>query len=246
MKDYKLLLIFLFLIQAINFVSANPVRIVITSPEEINANSEFSINIEIQKENIEGFAKLELFLPVGIKPISVEASGTTYIIRNDLLKIIWLELPEKTKFNISVKFSVDKRISGYKELYGNFHYLINKERKKYSVGIVPFMVRNDNNFNNSTSELMDEVITKIVVPEKILDQSLVYRVQIAAFKRKLSKDVISELYIMPAYVKEEIIDGLYKYTIGDFAARSDADIFRKKCGIHGAFIVKYENGKRIK
>ena len=246
MKEIKLVLIFLFLFQTTIIVSASPVRVIITAPEEINAGTEFSIDVEIQKEIISGFAKLELYLPVGFKPVSVDASGATYIIQNDLLKIIWIDLPEKPKFSISIKLAIDKRIVGYKELYGNLHYLQDKERKKYSVGIVPFMVKNNKVLKENPESVLAEISKKIVVPEKKLNQSMVYRVQIAAYKRKLGKEVISELYMMPAFVKEELIDGLYKYTIGDFASREDADIFRQKCGIHGAFIVRYENGNRIK
>lgn len=161
------------------------------------------------------------------------------------MKIIWIELPEKPIVTVSVSMTVDKRIAGYKELYGNFHYIQNKQRTKVPLEIVPFHVKNDN--KSLANEPGKEMITdlKTVIPQKNLVQKTVYRVQIAAYKKRLGKEIISELYAAPAYVNEENMDGLYKYTIGDFTSRDDADIFRQKCGVSGAFVVMYENGIRI-
>lgn len=247
MKRFKIFFICLFLFQTIHVLAAVPVRINVTAPEVINAGKEFVLNFEFNNEGISGFAKLEIFLPVGFKPVLIEASGATHIIQNDMIKIIWIELPDKPKFSLSINITVDKRISGYKELFGNFHYITNKERVKMSFGIVPFQVKNDNIARNEGSQIVENTNANIksVSPERNLNLKTVYRIQIAAFKRKLSKEILSELFMSPSFIKEEIIDGLYKYSIGDFVSKDDADSFRQKCGISGAFIVKYEDGKRI-
>ena len=127
-----------------------------------------------------------------------------------------------------------------------FIILAIKNEKKTPLGIVPFSVSNDNkkpNFESTTQ--VDNKSVKIVYPEKNLSQPIVYRVQIAAYKKQVGKDILQELYGVTSLIKEEIIDGLYKYTIGYFATREDADIFRLSCGVYGAFIVTYKNGVRV-
>ncbi len=241
----KWIILTLLLFQAVILFAANTVKINVTAPENIEAGKEFTISFEIYKNNLTGFARLEIFLPVGFRPGKIDAGGATCIIQNDLLKIIWIELPEKPIVTVSVSVTADKRIAGYKELYGNFHYIQNKQRTKVPLEIVPFQVKNDN--KQITNEPENKIITgfKPVIPQKNLVQETVYRVQIAAYKKRLGKEIISELYAAPAYVNEENMDGLYKYTIGDFISRDDADIFRQKCGVSGAFVVMYENGIRV-
>jgi hypothetical protein len=241
-----LILVFFTLFRSLFLFAGNTVHVEVTAPENVNAGNEFQLNIEIQKSSITGFSKLELFFPVGFKPKVVNAAGATCVIQNELVKMIWLELPGESNFIVSISVCVDRRLIGYKEIYGNFHYVENKERKKSPVGIIPFYVKNENksNVEENNNELLS-AISKVVVPGKNLSQALVYRVQIAAYRKRISKDILLELYGVPSSIKEEMIDGLYKYTIGDFATKEDADIFRISCGVSGAFIVSYENGVRV-
>lgn len=242
---YYLLFIFFILKGITVLVAQNPIVINISIPENVNAGSEFNVNIDVQKNSVNGFAKLELYLPVGFKPKVNETAGSTVINQGQLLKFIWVELPEKNKFNIVISISVDSRIYGYKEIYGNFHYLLNKERKKYPIAVVPLNILNEN-IKPVIDLSSDIVLNKKVLPEKINNQKTVYRVQIAANKRRIVKEILQELYSVTTAIKEENIDGWYKYTVGDFATKEDADIFRLSCGVSGAFVLKYENGQRIK
>lgn len=243
-KYYKLFIFFILKSTTI-LVAQNSININISIPENVNAGTEFNINVEIQKTNVNGFAKLELFLPVGFKSNVNETAGSTVINQGQLLKFIWVELPEKNKFNIVISITVDSRIYGYKEIYGNFHYLLNKERKKYPIAVVPLNILNENIKPNIdlTSEIK---INKKVLPEKINNQKTIYRVQIAASKRRIPKEILQELYSVTTTIKEENIDSWYKYTVGDFANKEDADIFRLSCGVSGAFVLTYENGQRVK
>ena len=225
-------------------VAQNSIKVNIEAPVSVNAGKEYILNVEVNKSSISGFAKLELYLPVGFISKIIEAEGSTVILQNQLLKFIWIELPEISKINLTIAITVDSRLKGYKEIYGNFHYLLNNQRQKYPIAVVPINIINENSLqqNNVISE---KKYSKIVEPIKIVNQNNVYRVQLAANKRKIKKEVLQELYIVTSAIKEEIIDGLYKYTVGDFATKEDADIFRVNCGVAGAFILNYENGVRI-
>ncbi len=244
--NMKNLILFIFLILKFTtfIVAQNSIKINIETPDNVNAGSEFTVNMDINKNNILGFAKLELYLPVGFMPKVIEVAGSTVINQDQLLKFIWIELPEKNKFNISFIVKVDYRIMGYKEIYGNFHYLLNGQRKKHPIAVLPLNIINEISLRDKIST--ENIVSRKVYPEKITNLNTVFRVQIAANKRRINKEILQELYIVLAAIKEETIDGLYKYTIGDFATKEDADIFRINCGVTGAFILSYENGVRVK
>jgi len=221
----------------------------IIMPQKIQAGTEYNIDIIIHKENINGFAKLELYLPVGIDIFPIESSSATLIKQNQIAKYIWLELPSNKQINLKAKIKIDYRLSGYKEIYGNFYFIQDKNKSKFSVGIIPFQVQNDFKWKNDGNIKQKEEYpynNEIVrIKPMKLQQPNFYRIQIAAFKKRLTHFQLSEIYAETEFVKEELIDGLYKYTIGDFNTIEEAKAFKNRCGIMGAFVVKYENFKRI-
>ncbi|MGQ9846318.1 MAG: SPOR domain-containing protein [Bacteroidales bacterium] len=242
-------IVILLLILSIKAFSQTDCYVDIIMPSKLQAGEEYSINIIIYKENISGFAKLELYLPVGIELFPVESSEATLIIQNQIAKYIWIELPSSKEIKLTAKIKVNHKISGYKEIYGNFYFIQDRNKSKISVGIIPFQVLNDFKWKNYENQKQQSEYPKTVEVNKvkplILNQPHFYRVQIAAFKKKLSKNQLSEIYPAIEYVKEEFIDGLYKYTIGDFKSFEDAKDFKNQSGIFGAFVVRYENFKRI-
>lgn len=75
--------------------------------------------------------------------------------------------------------------------------------------------------------------------------SIVYRVQIAASRQPLSNELIATIYkgYNPVNVSQE--DGWYRYSIGDFIYFNEAKITRDSCGTKDAFLMPYQNQKRI-
>ena len=96
--------------------------------------------------------------------------------------------------------------------------------------------KNNINNQNSTSNLNNEVLNT---------QGVVLRVQLGAYKNRLSKNVFRDINNL-IEVKTE--DGLYKYMTGSFqsfdaAAKYKVEMVLK--GYSGAFITAYKDGKRI-
>ncbi|NVO11220.1 MAG: SPOR domain-containing protein [Bacteroidales bacterium] len=75
--------------------------------------------------------------------------------------------------------------------------------------------------------------------------SIVYRVQVAASKEPLSIELISKIYsgANPVNVSKE--DGWYRYSIGDFFYYDEAKLARDSSNVKNAFVMPYQNGKRI-
>lgn len=249
MQIRKSYIIILFFVLSFKAFSQTDYYVDIIIPSKLQAGEEYSIDIIIHKENISGFAKLELYMPVGIDLFPTESNGATLIKQNQIAKYIWIELPNIKKIKLSATIKVDYKISGYKEIYGNFYFIQDKNKSKISVGIIPFQVINDFKWKNNENQKQTPEYPKTSEVNKVkpfaLNQSNFYRVQIAAFKKKISKNQLREIYPDIEFIKEEFIDGLYKYTIGDFKSFEDAKDFRNQSGIFGAFVVRYENFKRI-
>jgi hypothetical protein len=76
---------------------------------------------------------------------------------------------------------------------------------------------------------------------------LVYKIQVKASQRKIDENDI--VYGSFPDIKESAEDGMYKYLTGEFKSIDEAKKHReyvKMKGFNDAFIVKYENGVRIK
>lgn len=241
-------LLFFFLLQ-IHVFAQNEYYVDVMIPSKVQAGRDYDIDIIVHKENISGFAKLELFLPVGIDIEPIESSSSSLIKQNHVAKYIWIELPATKEIKLTAKIKIDYRVSGYKEIYGNFYCIQDKNKAKISVGIIPFQVLNDNQWKNESSVKQTTHYPKNNENENIqpLDISTgkFYRIQIAAFRKRIPKSQLSEIYAETEHIKEEFIDGYYKYTIGDFSTIEDAKKYRKKTGIYDSFIVTYENNKRV-
>lgn len=75
-----------------------------------------------------------------------------------------------------------------------------------------------------------------------------YRVQLAASSSKMDINRLKALTGLDQVVFEDIIDNLYKYTVGDETSLSEAQALLNKLAVNNfkkPFIVAYENGKRI-
>ena len=115
--------------------------------------------------------------------------------------------------------------------------------------------KGENYFTMSDSELEKEVNSankkgksqneNVSVPVKINDKGLVYRVQLGAYKSKLSPSMFKHA---GKVVELKTEDGYYKYASGAFKTITDAAAHKAELvyeGYEDAFITAYFNGKRI-
>ncbi len=109
------------------------------------------------------------------------------------------------------------------------------------------VVETDANNNIEVVELTDiesvDVDDSTLVAEE--NKEIVYRVQVGAFRRKLSLNVFKGLPDL-VYVRGE--DSLYRYYTGAFSDKSSAAMHKvnmSTSGYNGAFLVAFQEGKRI-
>lgn len=77
------------------------------------------------------------------------------------------------------------------------------------------------------------------------DEELIFRIQVAANRSKLSQRALQSIYYGNKKIDMIMEDGWFKYSIGDFQDYRSADKFRSQCGVDNAFIVAYRKGTRF-
>ena len=129
MKEIKLYLLAIFLTFSVLLAHSNEnVSLFLRSPKQIEAGQEFTVNITINKLGINGFSKFEAVFPRGFFIEPIEKSGSTFIMKDNKAKFIWLDLPADESFNISYKVTVPEYYSGQEDIKGAFYYVEGNEK----------------------------------------------------------------------------------------------------------------------
>lgn len=90
-------------------------------------------------------------------------------------------------------------------------------------------------------EKQEEVVRE---EEKIAEVAIVYKVQIGTYLKNMQN---SERFA-GLEVEEQIVNGTYKYFVGNTSSKAEADKLKKKMrekGFNGAFVIAFKDGIRI-
>jgi hypothetical protein len=111
----------------------------------------------------------------------------------------------------------------------------------------------NNNYNNNTyTDNQSDTYTNNVAdnnnytPSNTYSDGLSFKVQIAAsYNKPLDKVALANKHNINQPINEDKIGNWYKYTVGDFKEKDDANALRKQIGVNGAFIAPYNYGSRV-
>ena len=111
--------------KAVSNVSAT--RTIVGSPE---AGTEFTVEINVKKNDLKGFARIQETLPLGLTAIALDNKGGTFSFLDQKMKIIWDNLPADENIKVSYRVSVSDNVSGDITITGAFSYVDNNDPKK--------------------------------------------------------------------------------------------------------------------
>lgn len=142
----------------------------------------------------------------------------------------------------------EESASGIYYYIGNFDNPIEALSRKEEInelGIESHLVYNKAGKIENVDKADVDILKPVVNPSDLDPNQIVFRVQIGAYRSKLSKDVFSDV---PELLVIEGNDGLTRYMAGSFPTIQDAaeykiDLLLK--GFEGAFVTSYRAGKRI-
>lgn len=246
-------------------------RTITPDPADPNAHI---VEIEINKGNIAGFAKIEETIPEGFTASGLQTNGGVFSFSEQKAKILWMSIPQEQKFKVSYKIIVPAGSTGNNNIDGVLAYLENEETKKVVVtGAILTLDKEqvtagipiDTGVTAISPELKTEPETTVAAengavektPEAIIPEApaagvtgkIDYKVQIAALKKAVNVEIFKTAYKVKEEISAETHEGWNKYTVGLFNEYKKARDHRvnttENTKIKGPFVTAYNDGKRI-
>lgn len=213
-------------------------------------NNEVLIEIQITKNTINGFGKIEEAIPVGFTPKVVDKGNGVYSFIDGKVKILWLEVPSASTIKVAYKLAgVGVNLI---HISGNFSYLINDESLKAEIKTVNELIIPAKEIPSYSAPAITESTStksenkedkKTSTETKISSGKKIYKVQIGAYKNskwKLDYTNIKNL-------SSDVNDGFTRYYSGNFKTQQEAEEHQKELAKKGyiqTFVVYFSNSIR--
>jgi hypothetical protein len=98
-----------------------------------NVGADFLVELNINKGNLTGFAKLLETLPTGFTAVSGESKGASFSFSDQKVKFVWVSMPTETEFKVTYKVIVAAPAGSNLPMDGVFSYIENDETKKFTI-----------------------------------------------------------------------------------------------------------------
>ncbi len=117
----------------IGFFQKSEIKITHNFPTSLKPGEEKVVNIELDKSDVVGFAKLQFTLDEGLSAELVEASGASFTFNNQAAKFIWMALPQTKKITLKMRVIAKNEASGILKVKTRFSYIYQNERKNVDI-----------------------------------------------------------------------------------------------------------------
>ncbi|MBL4668236.1 MAG: hypothetical protein JKY30_03120, partial [Flavobacteriales bacterium] len=97
-------------------------------------NGKYKVTVEINKNGIEGFAKITEKIPEGFTVSEGETKGGIFSVKENEAKILWMAIPKGDSYTITYNMSAGLNAkNGTYEIKGNYAYLEDDVTSKYTI-----------------------------------------------------------------------------------------------------------------
>jgi hypothetical protein len=103
-----------------------------TLPATVAPGGSFTMELDVAKGDVSGFAKLQQILPPGFSAEKGESANATFSFKDQKVKFLWMALPNDN-FKVSYKVNVDASLSGNQIIEGTFAYIKDNETEKFII-----------------------------------------------------------------------------------------------------------------
>ncbi|HEY0976759.1 MAG TPA: hypothetical protein VGE21_04765 [Flavobacteriales bacterium] len=112
-----------------NLLFVADVNITHDAPTTMAPGSEVKVTVSVDKQQVTGFAKLQIELPAGLNASAIETKGASFTFAEGKAKFIWMALPSQPEFKVSFTLSASATATGSLPITGKFSYIEDNERK---------------------------------------------------------------------------------------------------------------------
>lgn len=106
-------------------------------------NDEYIVNVLVNKENKNKFAKIEETIPPGYTAVDLTRQGAIFTFKNQTAKFLWMTLPAETNFIVSYRLIPDNPISmKTPRIKGKFSFLEGENTVSIDIYQNPAVVEN--------------------------------------------------------------------------------------------------------
>lgn len=235
----------------ISTVSAT--RTIVGSPE---AGTEFTVEINVKKSGVKGFARVQETLPLGLTAIALDNKGGTFSFLDQKMKIIWDNLPADENIKVSYRVAVSDNVAGDLTITGAFSYVDNNDPKKEVIPATDISVKakttlaannatenttttnvttqsNQDNTqppqdNTTTSNVQNTTANNTTATIPTPEKNVSYKVQICALsKMQRGTAYFESKYNIGDKVSMELHEGWRKYIVGKYTKYQEARDYRE-------------------
>jgi len=98
-------------------------------PDVIEAGTEITVNVTINKGKLTGFARFQQNLPQGFTAVAVNSANADFSFQDQMVRLIWFRIPDEDEITFSYRIIANERLTGQTDMNGRFSYIDNNERK---------------------------------------------------------------------------------------------------------------------
>ncbi len=209
------------------------------------AGDGYIVNILVNKESKQKFAKIEESIPSGYKAVNIDPKEAIFTFREKTAKFLWMNLPSDPYFTVSYKLIPTSPTAALPELHGKFSYL--EGEKTMSIDIR----QTERELASLSPDEINELIVSLSMPvllaqadqeNKIADTSPAEKTVTATPKYETPKTKPKELQSNMSYMLEPE-EGVY-YRVQLAAGHKTVDIERyfKKYNLDKEVRKEYHDG----
>ncbi|MBW6483238.1 MAG: hypothetical protein K0B10_09260 [Vicingaceae bacterium] len=172
-----------------------------TLPSTIAPNGEVTVSFTITKGDVAGFAMLKQTIPLGFIVEPIENRGATFSFKDQIVKYIWMSLPQDNEFTISYKLKNVSQDAGNYSLDGKFSYLSDNEKQNIDIPTA--------NFSVSSGEELPQIVNETETETE--EPTLTPKTEIATLSVERTIDKISEnKFKVSLAISKQNVDGFAK------------------------------------
>tara|TARA_R110000782_G_scaffold118028_2_gene208499 strand:+ start:79838 stop:81148 length:1311 start_codon:yes stop_codon:yes gene_type:complete len=238
-------------------------------------DNKFKVTLNINKENVEGFAKLSEFIPVGFIASNNNSAGGVFSVENNEVKVLWLSVPTENSFEVSY-FIESTSASGMQEITGVLSYLKGEETQKHQIVATNFSAAGESLASNdpedkeveetSLQNKVDNKVEEDIEDDLVVDnteektkrttpvtntpapeKNVIYKVQVGAFREGITIERYQKKFKLNDQINLENHQGWTKLITGSFSEYKSARDKRNnlRSKVKTAFVTAYNQGERI-